>query len=377
MAAEIYVGLMSGTSVDAIDAVLVAIHPGVESPRLLAALAIEMPDRLRQDILALCQAGDNEVDRLGVLDAELGQLFADAALAVIRRGEVEPAAVRAIGSHGQTIRHRPSGQIPFTLQIGDPNRIAEITGITTVADFRRRDMATGGQGAPLVPAFHEAVFRCDTEDRVVVNIGGMANITVLPGDQASHVHGFDTGPGNALLDGWHQKHRGGAYDPGGAWAAGGTVHETLLQELLADPWFASPPPRSTGRETFGLPVLEERFSAHLRECPAQDVQATLSEFTARTIADAICRWGTHGGSVFLCGGGAHNADLCRRIAARLPKHRLASTSELGIDPDWVEGMAFAWLAARTMSGLPGNLPAVTGASSPVVLGGIYPGRTGI
>lgn len=376
-AAEYFVGLMSGTSVDGVDAALVQMQAGAASPRLVTALASPMPAGLREEILTLCQSGSDEIERLGSLDTRLGRLFAEAALAVIAHAGMSPSDIRAIGSHGQTIRHRPQREASFTLQIGDPNTIAERTGITTIADFRRRDMAAGGQGAPLVPAFHEAVFRGTTRSRIVLNIGGMANITVLPGDTALPVGGFDTGPGNVLLDAWHQRHRGGTFDRDGVWAASGSVDGRLLQCLIQEPWLSVVPPRSTGRELFSLSWLEARAGHLLGAIAPENVQATLAEFTARCISDAVARWGAPEGELFVCGGGTHNGDLQRRLSRLMPSFRLASTSELGIDPDWVEAMAFAWLAARTIAGLPGNVPAVTGAGSAVVLGGIYPGKNGV
>lgn len=370
-----YVGLMSGTSVDGVDAVVVEMDTQAR-PAILAARCLPMPPALRERILALSSPGDGEVDRLGVLDVELGRLFAGAALQVIADAGLQPRDVRAIGSHGQTVRHRAAHvATPFTLQIGDPNTIAELTGITTVADFRRRDIAAGGQGAPLVPAFHAAMFRLPDRDRVVANIGGMANLTVLPAAQGeAPVRGFDTGPGNVLMDAWHDLHRGSPVDHDGRWARGGRIDEALLDAMLADPFLATAPPKSTGREHFDLAWLQARLAGLGHPVAPRDVQATLVEFTARSVAEATLSWGTRSGDLFLCGGGAHNGFLRERLAAALPDHRVATTAELGIDPDMVEAMAFAWLASRTLAGLPGNLPAVTGASRPVVLGGIYPGR---
>lgn len=373
--ASLYVGLMSGTSVDGIDAALVRIDGNSGETRLMASHGEAIPADLRARIIAATLPGANEIDRLGPLDVELGKLFSRAALKLLAGAGVSPSAVTAIGSHGQTVRHRTDGHAaPFTLQIGDPNVIAETTGITTVADFRRRDVAAGGNGAPLVPAFHEAVFRSSHTDRVVVNIGGMANITILPANPGEPVRGFDTGPGNVLLDAWHERHRGSHIDHDGIWGRSGTINAGLLEALMCNPFLGQVPPKSTGREQFSIDaldvLLEESGNAAMSPC---DVQATLVEFTVRSIAEALLRWGPATGELYLCGGGAHNGYLRERLAALLPRHRIQSTAALGIDPDWVEAMAFAWLAHRTLHGFAGNLPAVTGASHPVVLGGIYQG----
>ncbi|HET6397787.1 MAG TPA: anhydro-N-acetylmuramic acid kinase, partial [Pseudoxanthomonas sp.] len=272
-----------------------------------------------------------------------------------------------IGSHGQTVRHRPGGEAPFTLQIGDGNVIAERSGIATVADFRRRDVAAGGHGAPLVPAFHAALLHSESEDRAVLNLGGIGNYTLLP--RQGPVRGFDTGPANALLDAWCQRHTGAAFDADGAFAAGGTVDEALLARLLDEPWFALPPPKSTGREQFHLDWVQARLRGG--ESPA-DVQATLLELSAATAADALRAHQPRTARVLACGGGVRNPVLMRRLAARLPGVAVESTAAHGLDPDFVEAMAFAWLARQTLAGLPGNLPAVTGARGPRVLGVVHP-----
>ncbi|WP_226665086.1 anhydro-N-acetylmuramic acid kinase [Microbulbifer aggregans] len=370
---ELYIGLMSGTSVDCIDAVLVEFS-SLESPapspalRTVAAIGHPINTETRDAILALCAPGPSELDRSGQLDRQLGIQFAEAALAVLKEANVAPGDVTAIGSHGQTVRHRPPGSVsmPFTLQIGDPNTIAAQTGITTVADFRRRDMALGGQGAPLMPAFHNAIFRTQ-QDRAVVNIGGMANITELAADGA--IRGYDTGPGNALLDYWVKLHLGKAYDADGLWAASGSAHPELLNRLLSDQFFATPPPKSTGREAFN-PSWLERASAGLEVAPA-DVQATLAEVTAASIANGIHEFSA-GGELLVCGGGARNKDLMARLQRRLPTWSVAPTDQYGLDADWVEGAGFAWLARQTLLGLPGNCPAVTGAEKSTILGAIYP-----
>lgn len=372
MAENYFIGLMSGTSIDGIDAVLVRFS--ADAPSIHAAHCEPMPESLRERILSLCSPGENEIDRLGELDIEIGRLCAKAALNVMAQASVPSSEIVAIGSHGQTIRHRPYGDDPFTLQIGDPNTIAELTGITVVADFRRRDVAAGGQGAPLVPAFHAAMFSSTDESRAVVNIGGMANVTLLPSGDSREIKGFDTGPGNVLLDAWHLRHQGTPLDRDGAWAATGEPDPSLLMRLLADPYFEEAPPKSTGREHFDLDWLEWHLAALRKAVPPVDVQATLAELTARSIAHSLMKWGEGTKAVYLCGGGTHNSDLRRRIGKALPGVAVHSTVELGIGPDWVEAVAFAWLAQRTLAGLPGNVPAVTGAAHPVVLGGIYPGR---
>lgn len=366
-----YVGLMSGTSIDAIDAVLVEISD--DSLRVLARHSQPVPADLRGRLLRVCDpAHPASIDELASLDAELGELFAASALTLLDHADVAPESVRAIGSHGQTVRHRPNATPSFTLQIGDPNRIAELTGITTVADFRRRDVAAGGQGAPLVPAFHDHALGSEAEDRVVLNIGGMANITILPRRRTQPVSGFDTGPGNVLMDAWHELHRGGRFDEGGSWAATGTVHKRLLSRLLDHPYFREAPPKSTGREDFGLGWLRRQIASQGESVDPADVQATILELTARSISEAILTQAAAARHVWICGGGVHNRRLLQRLRDLMPDRQLRSTAELNLDPDWVEAMAFAWLAYRTLGGEPANQPSVTGASRQVVLGGIYP-----
>lgn len=374
MPAERYIGLMSGTSADGIDATLIEIDSSGRTT-LLGHFEAPHPADLRQDILALCQPGNNEVERLGQLDQRLGQAFAEAANQLLRQQGLTASAITAIGSHGQTVRHHPQGTLayPFTLQIGDPNLIAELTGITTVADFRRRDMAVGGGGAPLVPAFHQAVFQSADERRVIINIGGMANVSDL---SSLHGLGFDTGPGNALLDGWVQRNQGSRYDADGRWAQTGRCCATLLQQLLQHPYFAAPPPKSTGREDFNLHWLDAQLAVHSKNQPgealtAEDVQATLLELTAVSIIEAIDRHISHYDHLYVCGGGARNKALMERLS-KLSKTPVEDTAALGIAPQQVEGAAFAWLARQTLHRLPGNKPSATGARKAVVLGGIYP-----
>tara|TARA_R110001599_G_scaffold279086_2_gene480421 strand:- start:28096 stop:29226 length:1131 start_codon:yes stop_codon:yes gene_type:complete len=362
---------MSGTSIDSIDAVLA--HISHHGHALQATLEHPIPPDLRQAIADISQPGDNEVERMGILDRQLGELFADACTALLDHAGVAASDVFVIGSHGQTIRHRPpsgGNATAYTLQIGDPNTIAERTGITTVADFRRRDVAAGGEGAPLAPAFHAAAFARAGVNRAVVNIGGIANVSLLAGDAL--LSGFDTGPGNTLLDQWVHRHRGDRYDRDGAWAAEGAVDRPLLARMQQHPFLAQQGARSTGKEAFHLSWLASCL-AGLPFLNPQDVQATLAEFTAQCIADSILGGALPVDEVYVCGGGAYNTDLMRRLYHRLAPARLTSTAELGLAPEWVEGAAFAWLAWRTLNNLNGSAAEVTGAAGARVLGGIYPG----
>ena len=369
---DIFVGLMSGTSLDGIDAVAVRFPPG--RVELLAACTVPFDTELRTELLGLIQStGTGLLDRLGELDHRLGLLFAEAVHRVCEQAALDPEQVAAIGSHGLTVLHRPTGPHPFTLQIGDPNLIAERTAITTVADFRRRDLAAGGQGAPLVPAFHAALFTRAGTPRVVANIGGMANLTLLPGNDETPVTGFDTGPGNVLLDGWIQQQQGRPYDRDGGWSATGRVDEDLLAGLLDDPYFRRPPPKSTGREQFNTAWLQDRLVGF--ELAPEDVQATLAELTAASLARAVEEAAPDYAELIICGGGAYNADLLQRIAARLPGMQLSVSDDFGLAAEWVEAVAFAWLAQRALEGKAGNIPAVTGAAGERILGGIYPGHT--
>jgi anhydro-N-acetylmuramic acid kinase len=365
----LFLGLISGTSADGIDAALVDFDAD-GAPRLLRARTFALPPALRETVLRVSQADARaDLDELGELDTRVGQAFANAASELMREAGVEAARVRAIGSHGQTLRHRPSGDAPFTLQLGDANVIAEATGIDTVADFRRRDVAAGGQGAPLVPAFHAATLADAIEDRAVLNIGGIANLTLLP--VHGEVRGFDTGPGNGLMDAWCLRHRGQAFDRAGVFAAEGRADDALLARLLDEPWLALPPPKSTGRDQFHLGWLEQRLSATALK--AEDVQATLSRFTARSIADALRAQLPTCARVLVCGGGVHNPVLLRELRQALPGMVVESTGEHGLDPDFVEAMAFAWLARAFLARRAGNLATVTGARGPRVLGALYPG----
>ena len=355
---------MSGTSADGLDAALVRCDG--RAIELINFVSAPMPADLRGEILALCRPGNDEIRRAGAAEQRLATLFAERTLEVAgaRRAEV-----RAIGSHGQTVRHHPDEPLPFTVQLGNPSLIAELTGITVVADFRRRDMAAGGQAAPLAPAFHRALFATPDETRAVLNLGGIANLTLLPVN--GPVLGFDTGPGNALMDTWAERHLGEARDEGGRWAASGKPDENLLAALMADSYFSLPPPKSTGREKFH----REWLGAHLRgvggNLQPADVQATLVELTARTVGEALLRHGSETRRLLVSGGGIHNAHLMARLGDALPGIEVESTAARGIDPDAVEAVGFAWLAHETLHGRPGNIPEVTGARGLRILGGIY------
>ncbi len=359
---------------DGIDLALVEFHQ--QGHTLIASLGHPWPAELQRQLKSINHPGENEIDRLGVLDARVAEEIATCVTELLQQAALEPQQITAIGSHGQTIRHRPEADIPFTLQIGDPNRIAELTCITTVADFRRRDMAAGGQGAPLVCAFHEAIFRDKTENRVIVNLGGIANLTLLPSDRQKPVSGFDTGPGNTLLDTWVQLHLNSQYDDAGSWGASGNCYQPLLDEMLKDPYLQMAPPKSTGPERFNLAWLDTILSRFPTLNP-RDVQATLISFTAITVAQAIGREAAEFGRVIVCGGGVHNDELMRQLQAQLGETPVESSSTHGINPDQVEAIAFAWLARQTLLGLPGNIPEVTGASGPRILGGIFAGRQGL
>ncbi|MFZ9347456.1 MAG: anhydro-N-acetylmuramic acid kinase [Arenimonas sp.] len=364
MSPSLYIGLMSGTSLDGIDVALVDFSSGAQ---LLAHGHRRLPEALTEILLALSQSNAPvSLEQVGQLETLLGEAFAEAVTAFCAERRLAPESIRAIGSHGQTLRHDPKADIPYTLQLGDANIIAERTGITTVADFRRRDVAAGGQGAPLVPAFHAALFGEAGRGRVVLNIGGIANITLLPGDGC--VSGFDCGPGNGLMDAWCRKHWGIAFDAQGDKAALGMPDAELLERLLSDPWLQLPPPKSTGRDYFQLDWLDYHLQG-LRLSP-ESVLHTLNLFTARAIADAIQLDGSAPESVLVCGGGVHNALLMRNLQALLACP-VRSTATLGVDPDYVEAMAFAWLAKQCLEGRSGNVVEVTGAAGPRILGAIY------
>jgi anhydro-N-acetylmuramic acid kinase len=360
----LFIGLMSGTSVDAVDGVLASFDgPGPDAPaRTLAFESRPMPAGLRDELLSLQSSGPDELARAALATVALSDLYADVALAL--RRAAAGREILAIGAHGQTVRHRP--ELGYTLQLIDGARLAERAGCTTVVDLRSADVAAGGQGAPLVPAFHALAFASATRRRAVVNIGGIANVSLLPAGGGT-VTGFDTGPGNLLMDAWCERHRGEPFDRDGAWAAGGRIDEALLRSLRSDAYFGLPPPKSTGRDLFTTGWLEGRLAAGSPS--AQDVQATLAELTASTIADACAAFGAQ--EVRVCGGGARNGHLMARLRLRLPDADVDSTDVLGIDPGAVEALAFAWLARERLAGRPANLPAVTGARGPRVLGAVY------
>ncbi|MBV1871721.1 MAG: anhydro-N-acetylmuramic acid kinase [Gammaproteobacteria bacterium] len=366
---KLYIGLMSGTSIDAIDTALVSFKDDKAS--VLAFYEHAIPSSVQVAISGLCQPGNNEIDRAGELDQCLGILFADAALSLMNKEGLAASAIYGIGSHGQTIRHRPNASHPFTLQIGNPSVIAYQTGITTVADFRAKDMAAGGQGAPLVPAFHQYQFYDKGFSRGILNIGGIANLSCLCDGASQNLSGFDTGPGNTLMDYWIHKHLNKAFDNNGDWARSGQLNAHLLEEFLTHGYFSRRPPKSTGREEFSPTWLESVLCKH-PALPTEDVQRTLCELTARSIGDAVCRHLSSGSEVLLCGGGSKNQFLAGRLTDLLKNYSLGTTKKLGIDVDAVEAAAFAWLAHRTLASLTGSCRGVTGAQRDTVLGGIYP-----
>ena len=366
---------MSGTSLDGVDAVVLDFDEG--GLALAGALHTPYPPPLRAALLEVLARGEARLDTLGQLDVQLADVYASACRGVWQACGVQAEDIAAIGCHGQTVWHAPQGPHPFTWQLGDAHRLAELTGVTVVADFRRRDVAAGGQGAPLVPAFHADVFRAEDEHRLLLNLGGIANITWLP--REGEVLGFDTGPANGLLDAWCQEVRGEPYDSAGQWAASGTVLPALLERLLAEPWLAQPPPRSTGRELFNLHWLRRLAADLLATASPADVQATLAEYTAVTVAEALRFLPAAPDRVIVCGGGSYNTHLLERLGAALAERTqsakappVESSADHGLDPMQVEAAAFAWLAWRTLNGLPGNLPAVTGARGERVLGCVIP-----
>lgn len=365
-----FLGLISGTSADGIDAALVRFDDdhAHARPTLLHGRTHAWQPALRERLVTLGQQAQAlTLDEVGELDVRIGHAFAAAALATLREAGLSARDVAAIGSHGQTLRHHPHGDAPFTLQLGDAHVIAERCGIPVVADFRRRDVAAGGHGAPLVPAFHAATLHDPSEDRAVLNLGGIANLTLLPA--RGTVRGFDTGPANGLMDAWCQRHTGMAYDADGGFAAQGRVDGPLLARLMAEPWFAAAPPKSTGRDRFHLDWVDAALAGI--EAPA-DVQATLLALTARSVGEALRATQPGTRRVIACGGGVHNPLLMAALAEAMPDAAIESSAVHGLDPDFVEAMAFAWLARQHLAGRPGNLPAVTGAAGPRVLGALYP-----
>lgn len=366
---ELYAGVMSGTSLDGVDAVVAefSAKPG-EAIAMLGATHITFPSALRDELMALQSTGADEIARAARAANLLADLYARAIGDSCASCSVAPHDLVAAGVHGQTIRHRP--EQGWTLQLNNPSRVAERAYVTVVSDFRSRDVAAGGQGAPLVPAFHAAVFGDPATHRVIVNIGGIANITDLPPRGA--VRGFDTGPGNVLMDLWSARHKGAPFDPGGAWAAQGKVDSTLLAALLAEPYFAQSPPKSTGRDRFHSAWLEEKISRENWRGRAEDAQATFAALTARSIADSVRAHAAGATEVLICGGGANNRTLLGMLAAELAPRSVSTTAKYGVAVEHVEALAFAWLAREAIAGRPANVPAVTGARGPRVLGAIYP-----
>jgi len=369
---DLFIGLMSGTSLDGVDGVLVDFAQGT---RVLRHASCGLEPALRAELLALnTPGGSDELRRAALAANALVRHYAQVVQQLLQASGTAPAQVAAIGAHGQTVRHRPQqfDGTGYTLQLNAPALLAELTGITVVADLRSRDVAAGGQGAPLVSAFHQGVFGQVGQTVLVLNIGGIANLSVLAADGS--VRGFDSGPGNALMDGWCLHHTGQAYDDGGRWAASGQVLPPLLARMLAEPFLAQQPPKSTGRDLFHADWLAAHLAAMPEAASAApaDIQATLTEFTAASCADAVRRFGQGGTQLRVCGGGALNTHLMARLAALLPGVAVDSTAAQGLPPLEVEAAAFAWLARQCLHGLPGNLPAVTGARGPRVLGAIYP-----
>ncbi|MBW4046471.1 MAG: anhydro-N-acetylmuramic acid kinase [Proteobacteria bacterium] len=376
-AVDLYIGLMSGTSLDGVDGVLLELarspeatqelrYPSASDLRVRAHAHQVFPGQLRADLLVLTQSSPDEIHRAQRAAIELVDVYAQVVTKLLSQEALVATAVRAIGAHGQTVRHRPDRG--YSVQINAPALLVERTGIAVVADFRSRDIAAGGQGAPLVPAFHHAAFWQPGEALAVLNLGGIANLTLI--DQAGRTVGFDCGPANTLLDGWVQKHLGGEFDAGGTWAAGGGVSAALLHDLLAEPYFAALPPKSTGQELFNLAWLQRALASHAALEP-QDVQATLAALTATTVAQDLRRHLPQARTLLVCGGGSENADLMQRLRRLLPGVDVVSSAARGMPPQQVEAAAFAWLAAQTLAGLPGNIPAVTGAAGPRVLGAVY------
>ena len=370
---EYYIGLMSGTSIDGVDAALVDF---TDTPKLVCFAYQPFSDKMRQAISHICEDSFITLKDYGKLDCQLGELYAHSVQTLLEQSGITASEIKAIGNHGQTVLHAPDTKHPFSLQLGDPNIIAEKTGITTIADFRRKDIAAGGQGAPLVPGFHKDFFHNNTENRVVVNIGGVANITVLPAQDDADIIGFDTGPGNTLLDQWIYSNLQANFDKNGEWAKSGKIQPELVEHFKQDPYFERPSPKSTGKKYFSPVWLKKQLTNFGRQFAAEDIQASLCQLTAESISDAIKLYAATTERVLLCGGGFHNEFLFSRLQ-QLLDCPVVSTNEYGIHPDHVEAMAFAWLAKQTIEGKAGSLTDVTGARAPTILGGIYTGRYGL
>lgn len=370
---SIYIGVMTGTSMDGIDFVAASFEP----LRLHATLSIAFEQDLKDELMALTRPDDNEIDRMGKADVALAKKIAHGINMLIDKNGLNREQIKAIGSHGQTIRHRPENG--FSLQLGDPNIITEMTQIAVVSDFRRRDMAAGGQGAPLVPTFHQAIFQHPQIDRVILNLGGIANVSLLPANNKDKIMGFDTGPANILMDGWCRRHTGHPFDENGDWAAHGTAIRLLLDRLYTHDFFAKEPPKSTGREDFNLDWLDDQL-IDWRNDPeydelddtAENIQATLAKLTVRAIQKAVYRSGMKDGEIYVCGGGAYNSYILEQLRWRLRKHAwsIQTTDVLGLSPTWVESTAFAWLAMQFLERRTSNMPAVTGAAEARILGSI-------
>jgi len=359
---ELYIGLMSGTSMDGIDAALVDFSGN--RPRLLSTHSHQWPEALQQALIAARDIPDDELDTLSSLDMQTAEVFAKACTALLEKANCQAQDISAIGNHGQTIRHRPDLDYPFSLQIGNAQQLAKLTGIDVISDFRTADIKVGGQGAPLAPAFHQAVFRHENINRIIVNIGGISNITILPADSNQVVTGFDCGPGNTLMDAWISQQKQIPYDAEGALASTGKTNAGLLARLLMDEYFQLVPPKSTGFEYFNLDWLNEHVDSEMSDA---DVQSTLCDLTATSIIRAINQYAPETDEIYICGGGAHNIVLMSRLQA-LTKCPVTTTETLGVHPDWVEALAFAWLAYQNQHQRTGNLPSVTGADKTVVLG---------
>jgi anhydro-N-acetylmuramic acid kinase len=364
MAGELFIGLMSGTSLDGVDAVLVQFNEA-QQPHVLQTKFLAYPSELREQILALQHPTDNELESTALIGIRLAKLYADAVNQLLANARFSPNKITAIGCHGQTIRHRP--ELGFTLQIGNPAILAELTGITVVADFRSRDIAAGGQGAPLVPAFHQAIFAHPIRNRAVINIGGIANITYL--ENNNPLIGFDSGPGNMLLDAWIKRHKNLNYDANGAWARTGQAIKPLLSSMLAEPYFTLVPPKSTGRDLFNDTWVDHHLAG--RNYSPQDVAFTMVSLTAQSIYAALLQHCSDFDEVYLCGGGSHNILLVQQLQRLLGDIKVETTDKLGVNVDWVEAIAFAWLAVLCLNQKTASLPEVTGAKGPRILGAIY------
>ena len=365
-----FVGAISGTSVDGLDLALVKISS--HSFEIKQAITVPFPDELRTRLLNLTSKPIENIVQLGRSHAELGHFIGEQVAQLISTSGYSTSDIVALGSHGQTVSHMPEGEFSYSYQIGDASRIAAISGIDTVADFRAADIASGGQGAPLVPILHDRVFRSEQVDRVVVNIGGISNVTYLPVTRTSPIIGFDTGPGNALLDAWTQVHFESSYDHDGEIASSGSMIEELLTQFLTDRWFKVEPPKSTGKEHFNLKYVQDNVQSHSTKTNSVDTLATLTELTAKSLSTAICKWCCDSGEVIVCGGGRLNKFLMARIEQQLPNHQVLSSDTLGINGDAVEAATFAYLAHLFINGKAGNIPSVTGANRKRVLGCLYP-----